>query len=278
VKNSMKNLLITGCMLFSVLFIFQNCGTGFGNPNITEDVEMAFEAYDYKPAHKDKDDDDEAELKSQKKDKKKKKDKSQSIDSGDEGDEKENGNDNGNNGNGNGNGGSDKQFTSVTDLKICIKKIKFNGVFVGEDGEDKEIKGEVDAEINEVLLKPEGTPYDVLDLPQGIYEKIEIQLDGKPCASGRSISFTNKFGEFSYGRGIRLRYEGQILVNDDLDAIGLTVRPMVMALDKVKDDSEVKDAVEAVILYAEGKYVATCDKDDASPDPLCEELKKGKKK
>jgi hypothetical protein len=197
-----------------VLFLFQNCGTGFGNPNFTTDVDLAFS-----PFHK-------------------------NIDKFDKSKDKEI--------------EKEKEFQGpikIKDLYLCIKKVKFTpkAVFSETLIEDE------DFPIGEIELLPQGTPLGTLEITQYLYDKIEVHLDGKDCESGNAISFKNRFGEFSYQKGIKLKYEGDILVDDKLEAIGLEVHPIINALKNIKEDKGIKKAIEAAFLEAVGEAANSCD-------------------
>ena len=70
---------------------------------------------------------------------------------------------------------SSDSVIKVSKLRLCIKKLKFKTY--SEDPDEK--AKHIDFPVGEVLVNPEGTDLGITDIPEGFYQRVEIEMDDK---------------------------------------------------------------------------------------------------
>lgn len=128
---------------------------------------------------------------------------------------------------------------SLSSLKLCLKRVRFK-LESNSAGKDIEL------ELGEVEIKPEGTPLADIEITDGVYKRIEFDI-AKDCdgATKSAVTINNSNGNFTTDDGVTIRFEGSFTPSDG--DLTLFVQNIV---DQVKNyqvsDGEIKAQLEAV--------------------------------
>jgi hypothetical protein len=126
-------------------------------------------------------------------------------------------------------------FAAVSDIKMCIKRLRFR--------EAGSVETDHDFYLGEVTLSPSGTTLGPVTIPDGTYERIEFKLENE-CGTGRSLRVSNDHGTFSSALDIRIRFEGTFqAVSGNIVTLG--IQAIVDELNDVDDVNELQSAAEA---------------------------------
>ena len=126
---------------------------------------------------------------------------------------------------------------SVSNLTICIRYIRFRGVTDDET---------VEVPFGELAVNPAGTPIADIDVPNGSYTSIEIELKKEYCASELSVVVTNDNGTFSTDEDVKMSFDGGILIENDEIELDLFIQTIVSALQSVSSGEQIRDSVQSV--------------------------------
>jgi hypothetical protein len=128
---------------------------------------------------------------------------------------------------------------SVQTLRMCFKRLRFKMASSDLSGD------ELDLDLGDVVLSPNGTDLGDVNVPSGVYKRIEFDLDDH-CAGGKSLEVTNAHGSFSTTDGMTIRFDGTFVVDSDSETLLLAIQQIVSALGAVTNDSALRNAAESV--------------------------------
>jgi hypothetical protein len=126
---------------------------------------------------------------------------------------------------------------SVTQLNVCPTSARF----VSPSGSS------YDATLaaGEVSVSQSKTSLSSLEIPEGDYDRIELQLSSA-CASQKSIQVTNTHGSYSAADSVTLKFNGAFgAAVGATRIVNLEIQPIVTQLSTVSSDSQVKSAAES---------------------------------
>lgn len=127
-------------------------------------------------------------------------------------------------------------YAGVTSLNFCFKRMRFKA-------DDSDLGADVELDLGEVVIKPEGTPLGKVQIASGVYKRVEFDLE-KDCdgTTKPSVSFTNDFGAQSTDDRITIRFEGEFNpANEDLS---MFVQNIVNSIKNYNGTGTIKDALE----------------------------------
>lgn len=131
-------------------------------------------------------------------------------------------------------------YANVSSIKFCFKRLRFKPDS-STDGRN------FDLVLGEVTIDPNGTNLLTVAVPEGLYERVEFDLE-KECEgtpSKPSVLFTNDFGTFSTLDNMTIKFDGQFTVSTD-STITLNIDALLDALEPVTNDNQIKTSLEAV--------------------------------
>ena len=136
-------------------------------------------------------------------------------------------------------------MAAVSNVFLCFKRIRFKYDDASEVGGSDNI----DIELGRVSLDPTGTSIGSYTIPEGSYERIEIDLE-KECdgvASRPSVEFTNGNSPFSYSSQdrITIKFDGQFVAAGG-QTIDLDVDGILDVMDAITPADDIKDLLEDV--------------------------------
>lgn len=129
-------------------------------------------------------------------------------------------------------------YANVSSVKFCFKRLRFKP--------DSSTNGSnFDLTIGEVDVNPAGTNLLTVSVPEGVYERIEFDLEND-CDGGTkpSVQFTNDLGSFSTTDNMTIKFDGVYTVNAD-GTLVLNIDSLFDAMDTVTNDNEIKTKLEA---------------------------------
>lgn len=129
-------------------------------------------------------------------------------------------------------------YANVSSVKFCFKRLRFKP--------DSSTSGSnFDLEIGEVDINPSGTNLLTVSVPEGVYERIEFDLEEDCDGTVKpSVQFTNDLGPFSTTDHITIKFDGVYTVSAD-GTLVLNIDALFDAMDTVTNNGEVKTKLEA---------------------------------
>jgi hypothetical protein len=126
---------------------------------------------------------------------------------------------------------------NVQEIKMCFKRLRLRAADAATSAQD------LDLQLGEISLQPNGTDISSVVIPDGAYERIEFELDND-CASGKSLTVVNDNGSFSTNDRITIRFEGLLKLTSD-KSLTLLIQQIVGELSQVTNSSNLKTRAEA---------------------------------
>jgi hypothetical protein len=102
----------------------------------------------------------------------------------------------------------------------------------------------IDFDLGEVVLNPSGTFLSEITIPEGVYKRIEFDLEGN-CASGKSIELINDNGTFSSNDRITIKFSGLFEANQDA-VLSLGIQNIMDQLNAHNGSVSLKDTAEEI--------------------------------
>ncbi len=131
------------------------------------------------------------------------------------------------------------QPIQLDNLTMCFKRIHLEGTAGTQN---------IDLDLNDVPLMPDGTFVTGITIPPGTYHEIKYELRGENCDSGQSISFANKNGAFSEVDEIELKFEGDILISAlNNHSTQFLISQIAVALNRVSQSNQIKPFIEELL-------------------------------
>jgi hypothetical protein len=141
-------------------------------------------------------------------------------------------------------------YAAASNIELCIKRLRFKA----EDNDD-ELSSELDLDDDNVDFSPglvtvtPGAEIGQFELPAGIYERIEIDVeeDCDDSSGAPSVAWTNG-GSFSSTDTITIKFEGTFDASESGGELSLGFAAIVAAMDAVPGGyggNDIKNALEA---------------------------------
>lgn len=123
-------------------------------------------------------------------------------------------------------------------VTMCFKRLRFK-----LDGNSAESTN-IDLELGEVSLSPDGTDLADVVVPAGTYTRIEFDL-APECLSGSSLAVQNSHGSFATADGMNIRFDGLFSRDDSSQTLELNIQAIVSALNTVTNSSQLRSRAES---------------------------------
>lgn len=129
---------------------------------------------------------------------------------------------------------------AISEVRMCFKRLRFKP----SDSDDNTNIDNIDLEIGEVTLSSSGTELTTISVPEGVYERIEFDLE-KDC-NGYSVFVDNGHvsAPFQTDDRITIKFTGSFTVENTENSLLLGIQNIMNALDTATDDSELKTLAE----------------------------------
>lgn len=127
-------------------------------------------------------------------------------------------------------------MAATSDIRFCFKRLRFKMETSSPDDN-------IDLNIGEKEILPTGTDITNVTIPHGTYRRVEFDLD-KDCdgTPKPSVSFSNPALRSSQSH-ITIKFEGTFVL-DGNTTLDLNIQPLILAMDGVTDNDQIKDALE----------------------------------
>lgn len=132
-------------------------------------------------------------------------------------------------------------YASVSDLKLCFKRMRFKKDIT--DVDDPTVDENIDLNFGEVTLSSAGTSLGVVNIPADTYYRIEFDLE--PSCAGKSMVLSNDFGTYSSTEGMKIKFDG-VFVVDGTENLQLGVQDILNAANGYSGPGSLKTAMESV--------------------------------
>jgi hypothetical protein len=129
---------------------------------------------------------------------------------------------------------------TVTDTKLCFKRLRFK--LADDSTVENGGSHNIDFTPGEVSLASSWLFLGEVTVPAGNYRRIEFDIE-KNCgssSSGKSISFTNNYGQFWSDQTANIIFEGKFEASRSGQQISLNTLAIINALNNVMSLSDVK--------------------------------------
>lgn len=141
-----------------------------------------------------------------------------------------------------------KAYAEVTSSIACFKRLRFKFAESADDAEadyevNEDLEDNVDLYLGEVDLTASGNALGTIEIPEGEYRRIEVELEDK-CAGGQSLSIVNSNGSYTTSDRISVRFEGTFTAEDNA-VLGLNINKIIEAIDAYDGTTNLKDSIEA---------------------------------
>jgi hypothetical protein len=123
-------------------------------------------------------------------------------------------------------------------IGLCTKRIRF------KPADDNQLDEDVEITPGWIQDDGQGSPLASVQIPSGRYRRIDIDLDDR-CGRQVSVQITNSFGSFQTSDGLRIRFEGTIVIGGNQTVL-LQMDPIRAALSAVQASAEIEAALDEV--------------------------------
>jgi hypothetical protein len=128
----------------------------------------------------------------------------------------------------------------ISNVKLCFKRLRLK-----TESSDTSTDSNIDFDLGEISLNPSGTDLTMLQVPQGTYRRLEMDLDSS-CSSGQSVQLTNSAGSFQSNDSISIRFEGEITITSTSSDLPLAIQAIINQMKTITSNAEVKTKMESV--------------------------------
>ncbi len=104
-----------------------------------------------------------------------------------------------------------KAHAAVSDTKLCVFQIRFK-TSENDPTNNQDNNQSIALAAGEVIVSGSGTILGTINVKDGIYTNIELDLDTS-CESEKSLSFTNDNGSFSSAENMSLKFTGVLEIS-----------------------------------------------------------------
>lgn len=140
---------------------------------------------------------------------------------------------------------SDVEATAVSSLKMCFKRLRFKKANEATNPDPELDEDNIDFFLGDVSISSLGTALKSVQLPMGVYKRIEIDLDDK-CSSDLSVQLTNSTGSYDTDDRITIRFEGTFNHNGNSPDLTMNIQAIVSALNTVTSAGQIKSKAQGV--------------------------------
>lgn len=132
---------------------------------------------------------------------------------------------------------------NVSDISMCFKRLRFKPL---EETTEEEAEN-VDLNLGQVTIDPDGTNLVSVRIPEGTYQRIEFDLE-PDCKDTPepSVRFTNSNDEIlSTSDRITIKFNGNYVVSED-GTLDLNINAIINKMNTITPGDNIKDALEAI--------------------------------
>ncbi len=127
----------------------------------------------------------------------------------------------------------------LTQIAFCMKQVRFT-TSTGASS------GNIALSAGAVTLSPSGTALGTVGVANGVYTRVEFDLDNS-CASAMSVSLKTALGlSIGAAEAITLKFSGSFEVSGAARSLSLNVQPIVTSLGGVTTALDIKPLAEGV--------------------------------
>lgn len=138
-----------------------------------------------------------------------------------------------------------RAHAAVSSLNVCFKRLRFKPVDENSDDLDPtDDEDNIDFDLGQMDLSSAGTTLTSVVIPEGVYRRIEIDLENH-CAGGNSIELTNDQGTFSSTERITIKFSGTFTASDTV-VLQLGVQDLIDALNAYNGSGSLRDVAQGV--------------------------------
>ncbi len=130
-------------------------------------------------------------------------------------------------------------YANASNVSLCFKRLRFKPV----ENDDSSAEN-YDITLGRVTIDPNGTDLGSVSVPEGMYRRIEFDLEANCNGSiAPSVSFTNLNGTFSSQDNIKIKFEGNLVVDAD-KTVNLDIDAILDAMDSINPGDDIKNDLE----------------------------------
>ncbi|HUP56648.1 MAG TPA: hypothetical protein VM598_04290 [Bdellovibrionota bacterium] len=135
-----------------------------------------------------------------------------------------------------------KAQASVSQIKMCFKRLRFKEQDESTSSDSSQDEDNHDLDLGLVTLDTSGTTLASVEIPKGVYKRIEFDLEDD-CGVGYSLYVDNN-GAIQTNDRMTIKFEGTFDATAAGGRIQLAVQNIVTALGAVTSGTDLKDAAE----------------------------------
>lgn len=140
---------------------------------------------------------------------------------------------------------SDVGAAAVSSLKMCFKRLRFKKQSEVTNPNPDVDEDNIDFYLGDVTISSAGTNLDSVQLPMGVYKRVEIDIDDK-CSSDLSVQLVNTSGSYDTDDRITIRFEGTFVHNGNSPDLTMNIQAIVSALNTVTSSGQIKTKAQSV--------------------------------
>lgn len=129
------------------------------------------------------------------------------------------------------------QPQSIEDLTLCISRLRFRAA------DDSSSSSDVRFDLGDVRISASGTKLAGVNLPDGTYDEIEMELDDS-CPSGKSVQLLRAGKYYSTGRFIELSFKGHFTAQQAKMQVTLGLQEIINNLNSITNADDIERAIE----------------------------------
>lgn len=130
------------------------------------------------------------------------------------------------------------QPLSIDSLTICISRLRFRSA------DDSSSSSDVRFELGDVLISASGTKLAGVNLPDGTYDEIEMELDDS-CPSKMSVQLLRAGKLYSTNRFIELSFTGHFTAQQAKMKLTLGLQEIINNLNSITSADDIEAAFES---------------------------------
>ena len=133
---------------------------------------------------------------------------------------------------------------AVTQVTFCFKRLRFKLA----DDADSSNSDNIDLDIGQVNLDPNGGELTTVNVPAGIYDRIEFDLENDCNEQNEPSVIVDNDNDggtpFQTDDRISIRFEGNLIVTSLDTEVNLRIGNIIDALDTITNANDIKDTLE----------------------------------
>jgi hypothetical protein len=130
-------------------------------------------------------------------------------------------------------------YANASNVSLCFKRLRFKPV----ENDDSSAEN-YDLALGLVTIDPNGTNIVSVSVPEGTYRRIEFDLEANCNGSiVPSVSFTNLNGQFTSQDNIKIKFQGELVVDAD-KTVNLDIDAIIDTMDSINPGDDIKNKLE----------------------------------